>query len=310
MIHLLKHEALSNGDALRAVSVNRLRELQSEIEHFKTEPHLNNFQKWILNDLYTFEVPEKIDFPVKSIIIIAVPHPACARVEFVRNGQHYIFPSPIMSDFGNTDTYLNNFIAKNNFHAEFAPDLPLKRLAVRSGLSIYGRNNITYVDGMGSFFSYAAYYTDIPFEADDWTEMKQADICTHCTLCITSCPTGAIRHNRFLIDNEKCLSYLNESPDDFPDWVPVSAHHSVYDCLKCQMKCPMNKAYVNNIDVTVKFNEAETALLLERGASDSFPDALRRKTGILGFDAWIAAIPRNLEILFGQCDLNRGNTIC
>jgi len=31
------------------------------------------------------------------------------------------------------------------------PSLPLKLLAVRSGLARYGRNNITYVTGMGSF---------------------------------------------------------------------------------------------------------------------------------------------------------------
>ena len=308
MIHLLKQEALSRNNALKIVSVNRLHELKSDIEHFKIENQLNNFQKWIVNDLYSFEVP-KADFDIQSIVIIAIPHPAYAKVAFIRNGKCYYFPSPIMSDFGNTDRYLNHFMAKHGLHTRPAFKLPLKRLAARSGLSVYGRNNITYVDGMGSFFSYLACYTDLPCDEDDWTDMKQADMCTDCTLCLTSCPTKAIGHDRFLIDNTKCLSFLNESPEELPDWVPVSAHHSVYDCLKCQLKCPMNHAYANNVDTTITFDETETALLLESGDSDSFPSALKQKVMILGMDQWIRAIPRNLELLFEQSDSNRENAI-
>ena len=32
-------------------------------------------------------------------------------------------------------------------------NIPLKRLAVESGAAVYGRNNITYVDGLGSLYS-------------------------------------------------------------------------------------------------------------------------------------------------------------
>jgi epoxyqueuosine reductase len=38
----------------------------------------------------------------------------------------------------------------------------LKRLAVRSGLARYGRNNVTYVEGMGSFLELSASLTDMP----------------------------------------------------------------------------------------------------------------------------------------------------
>ena len=42
----------------------------------------------------------------------------------------------------------------------------MKLAAVRSGLAQYGRNNICYVEGMGSFFSFHAYLTDRVFEED------------------------------------------------------------------------------------------------------------------------------------------------
>jgi len=54
-------------------------------------------------------------------------------------------------------------------------NLPLKTLAVRSGLAKYGRNNITYIDGMGSFYRLVAYYTDIPPQENNWTEPHQKD---------------------------------------------------------------------------------------------------------------------------------------
>jgi epoxyqueuosine reductase len=71
-------------------------------------------------------------------------------------------------------------------------------------------------------------------------------------------PTEAIRTDRFLIDNEKCLSYLNESRRSFPEWLLKSVHHCVHDCLKCQIIYLMNKEHVENIVQPVQFTESET----------------------------------------------------
>jgi len=37
--------------------------------------------------------------------------------------------------------------------------VPIDRLAVRGGLATYGRNNVTYVPGMGSFHRLSAFYS-------------------------------------------------------------------------------------------------------------------------------------------------------
>jgi hypothetical protein len=55
-----------------------------------------------------------------------------------------------------------------------------RRLAVQSGLAEYGRNNITYVAGMGSNVRYAAFYTDIDGQDEVWRDVCNAEMCADC----------------------------------------------------------------------------------------------------------------------------------
>jgi len=301
MIELLKQKARVHGDKLQIIPIQRLQNLKDEIEAFKENEDLNGFQTWIVTGLYRFDVPE-VGFTIRSVILIAIPHPAYATVEFTRQGKKYTFLSLVMSDFDNTEKYLNDFLASKNYHATPAPNLPLKRLAVKSGLAVYGRNNICYIEEMGSCFSFAAYFSDMPCDHDNWIEMRRADMCTHCRVCLNNCPTGAIREDRFLIDNERCLSYFNEAAEDFPEWIPLSAHHCLYDCLKCQINCPMNKKHVNNVIGPIKFDEDETDILLAGSPFEAYPPDLKQKAKTLGLHQWPAGLPRNLRVLFELSD--------
>jgi len=298
MIKMLKEEAVEHGDKLQLIPIERLLNLHHELQAFEENEELNGFQKWIINDLYKFDVPE-VGFTIKSIILIALPHPSHAKIEFISRGEEYNFVSLVMPDFDRTEKYLKDFLAIKNYHIEEAPNIPMKRLAAQSGLAAYGKNNICYIEGMGSMFSFAAYFTDITCKEkeDDWSSMRHTDACANCLICQNNCPTGAIRADRFLIDNEKCLSFFNEGPGDFPDWLPTSAHHSLYDCLKCQMKCPMNKDYVNHMIGPIKFDENETDMLLTGNPYENFSPELKDKAKLLGFDKWLPAIPRNLKTL-------------
>lgn len=283
MVDLVKEEALAHGDKLKIISVERLKDLKNEIGIFSNTEDLNGFQKWIVGNIYDFDVPTA-DFEVKSVILVANPHPSYAKVEFERKGRTYHFKSLVMSDFSSTEKYLKELLASIDHHMQPVWKLPFKRLAAQTGLAAYGRNNICYVEGMGSFFSFAGYFSDIECNADDWQEMSHAEECANCRVCINNCPTGAIREERFLIDNERCLSYFNENPGAIPDWIPQSAHHCLYDCLKCQIICPINKKYVNNIMDTVIFNEEETEQLLVGSPMETFTPALMQKAKLLGLD--------------------------
>jgi epoxyqueuosine reductase len=303
MVELLKQEILIHGDKFQILSIERLKDLKKDIEDFKNNEDLNDFQKFIANSLYQFELPET-DFVIRSIIIIASPTPAYAKVVFDWQGKKIPLISLARSYVGKenaptaTKQYLTKFLKPTGYHIKDTSWLPLKSLAARSGLAVYGRNNITYVDGIGSFLTLVAYFSDIECKEDNWHEIRQMDNCSDCTACLKNCPTGAILKERFLINNEKCLSNLNESTGDFPEWLPKSAHNCIYDCLRCQNICPKNKDYIGNIIGPIEFDEVETDLLLSGKPIEEFSPALEKKVRFLGMDEWLSAIPRNLKVLF------------
>ena len=173
-----------------------------------------------------------------------------------------------------------------------ANNLPLKRLAVQSGFAVYGRNNICYINNLGRNFSFIAYFSDIPCDDNYWCGVELSPPCKKC------CPTGAIQRDSFLINNERCLSYWNESSKPFPEWIPSTAHHCVYDCLKCQIICPMNREQKNKIVGPIFFTELETNMLLSGLQYEQQPISLKKKVKFLGLHQWPDGIPKNLNILF------------
>jgi epoxyqueuosine reductase len=292
-----------NGEKFQIVRASLLEELEKEIRAFQSAEPLNNFQEWIVNDLYNFTLPES-GFPLESILLIAIPHPLYSEVTFQHSHKQYHCISLVSSDFEGARNAVKRESARMGFRALEAKNLPLKRLAVQSGFSIYGRNNITYIDGLGSHFSYLAFYTDIPPAVSALVPVGVSASCRNCRACIRNCPTGAIRQDIFLIDNEKCLSCLNESADPFPDWVPAAAHHSLYDCIKCQIVCPMNKNHRDNKGKHVHFTEEETEIMLAGTSFGDYPARLKEIGGYLGLDQWPEGIAKNIKVLIDREDGN------
>lgn len=310
MIAQLAGEFERHGQQGRVVPVERLGDLRAELDEFgRTEP-LNGFQRYIISEMYHLELPE-LHFPVRSVIVAASPVPAYARVVFEWQGERIPLTSLAHAFPGRPEpsaeiaNYLGAVLAPAGYHLAPAETLPLKRLAARSGLATYGRNNICYVPGMGSFMNLYAFYSDLPADAQvtgdvlagGWHDIGPMAACDGCDACLDACPTGAIRPQRFLIDNERCLSCYNEGPGEFPDWLPRSVHHCLYDCLRCQLACPENAAYAGRVIGPIDFDSDETALLLAGKPLDEFPAALQDKVRLLGMDPCLAAIPRNLALL-------------
>lgn len=287
-----------DGEKHVLVPIDRLRRLEKEIAAFRTDEALNGFQRWIVGSLYRFRVPET-GFDIRSIFLIAIPHPLYSRVTFARGGRKYASRCLVVSDFGKTDRALKTMLRGSDANIVQARDLPLKRLAVQSGLAVYGRNNITYIPGRGSNFSYAAYFTDIACAGSEWRSLGLAPSCAGCSVCLKACPTGAIREDRFLIDTDRCLSYLNESGAPFPEWLDASVHHTVYDCLKCQLACPLNRDQANKTGRDIDFDEDETGVLLAGTRYEQYPQGMREKTAYLGMDQWPQGIAKTLKILTG-----------
>jgi epoxyqueuosine reductase len=178
-------------------------------------------------------------------------------------------------------------------------NLPLKLLAVRTGLAKYGRNNVCYVKGMGSFLRLVAVYSDMPCTEDSWQELKMMENCKEGHSCSQACQSGAIASDRFLLRAERCITYHNEKPANipFPSWIDSRWHNSVIGCSRCQTICPQNRRFIK-FEVQEEFSEQEIAMLLKKPTTSNLPAKAIEKLEKLGLTEELSLLPRNLEVLF------------
>ncbi|MCU0859889.1 MAG: hypothetical protein MUE55_04835 [Thermoplasmata archaeon] len=175
--------------------------------------------------------------------------------------------------------------------------LPLKLLSARSGIVRYGRNNITYVEGNGSFHRLGAIYTSIEPDGEGLVPPMALPKCRTCRACVKACPTGAVCGDRFLVRAEKCLTRFNERTADrpFPRWISPSWHNSLLGCMKCQLVCPYNGGVLERRKDGVSFSEAETSYLLKGAFRGEKAKTMGRKLRRAGVDP--ALLPRNLAVM-------------
>jgi len=151
--------------------------------------------------------------------------------------------------------------------------VPAKLLAVRTGLAEYGRNNITYVPGLGSYARLGALCTDADLgvtKADarngEWTAAPHSfmEQCADCGICQRACPTGCIPEDGTVVDASRCLTEANENEGAWPPWVPADSHNCLYGCMLCQKPCPADRMHRDHhIEIVAEFDRDETALILE-----------------------------------------------
>ncbi len=123
----------------------------------------------------------------------------------------------------------------------FVDSAPLleKAWGREAGLGWPGKHSILINRKIGSFFFLGVIVINIDFEYDQPVE---EDHCGTCTLCIDSCPTGAINNNR-TIDTRRCVAYLTlESKTRVPDDLVMKLEGRAFGCDKCQDVCPWNKS--------------------------------------------------------------------
>jgi epoxyqueuosine reductase len=177
--------------------------------------------------------------------------------------------------------------------------LPEKLLVVRSGLGAYGRNNVSYVPGLGSFYRPIVLYSDAPCPEDQWHDLQMLERCQSCVACRRACPTGAITAGRFVLRAGRCLTLHNERATEvpFPAWIDPAAHNCLVGCLHCQRVCPENREIWSRVVDGATFTEEETALLREGVPLDQLPATTLDKLQQSGLvDLW-QTLPRNLSAL-------------
>ena len=298
----LFHKIEERGWKGRIVPIERLADLKEAIcsryGHGLVDETLYREQL----GFFSFDPP--VDLPgALSIAIVAVPTPQM-RIVFAWQGKRVpvVVPPTYVSYTPRTESVqaiLAGWLEHEGYRLA-KPQLPLKTLAVRSGLAEYGRNNICYVPGMGSFLQLVGAFSDLPCDGDPWQEPKAPDRCQSCVACLRHCPTKAITEDRFLLRAERCLTYHNEAARDFPSWIDPSWHHCLIGCLRCQTTCSENRAVLEWFEDRAEFSEQETNLFLQGVPLDRLPLETVSKMKSLEINEDYRLLCRNLSMIIGH----------
>lgn len=112
-----------------------------------------------------------------------------------------------------------------------------KPLALRAGLGFRGKNTLVINPEMGSFFFIGGIALNIELETDTAGSFKG---CGRCSLCVKSCPTGAL--SDYKLNVERCITAWNRTEtEDVPPFIAQHRKTLALACDVCQQVCPYNK---------------------------------------------------------------------
>jgi len=257
---------------------------------------------FIRNAVKRFNDRKKPDIPFEplSFLIAAFPSDPAQVIFQTEKGRFAIPIPPTYLDYTEERKLLEDALKSVDVDCltAYVEGISQKLLAVCCGLGRFGRNNICYIDGLGSYCDLHAFYTDIPCDGEYYPP-SFLDGCETCKLCEKNCPTGAIGKHP-VIDATRCLTMLNEHSDPMPDWLPGNVHHTLIGCLRCQEICPYNLAIPPRTTHTLELDAAETQALLVLSA-DSLPPALTKKLQTFGMHEFtIAVLGRNAKLVLNK----------
>jgi len=287
------------------MSVSHLAEMQAFMDKLRDENKISRnpvFRGYIYPKNAGPGIPENFK-DAKSLIIVAVAQsPQIATFQHRGQTRTTVIPPGYYDDGVKLEDYMKvvreDIVRDPKARIELAGRVFIKQAAVRSGLGTYGRNNICYVDGMGSFLALVPFLTNVEFPQDHWRKPTLLAECAQCDICYSACPTGAITRENFVIDAGKCISLFNEVPGEFPNFILPSMHNSLMGCMKCQDKCPANEKYLAAAEKLEPVTEEETKKILDGTPDDALLKSLGRK--LKSFGASKEGFPtftRNLRML-------------
>jgi epoxyqueuosine reductase len=290
----------------RTLPVSRFAELQAEYDKYKNDSGISR-NKAFRDEVTPLNFKVPADFSNAKSVVVMATFAKLMYVNFHLDGKtiRVMVPPQYYADDMNAEK-LKSIIQKDIVKradsrvVDISNRVPLKPLAAHSGLGRYGRNNLIFVEGMGTFNLLAAFLTDQTFPEDNWTAINILDACRRCDHCDRICPTGSISRSNFLLNIDRCITLYNENPGDFPNWIMKSSHHALMGCVRCQDPCPENSGFSSVTGNLEDISEEETQKILNGISDDTLLKALQRKLKDFPAAESKATFPvltRNLNVL-------------
>ncbi len=290
----------------RTLPVSRFRELQAEYDKSLASQYYTRakaFRDQVAS--LSFKVPA--DFPAAKSVVVVAAFTKAMYARFTLDGTQFrlLVPPQYYADDMN-EAKLRGIVQKEIIKntksriVDISNSVPLKLLAARSGLGLYGKNNLIFVDGMGNYNLLYAFLTDHAFAEDNWTQLDILGRCRRCDHCVRSCPTDCFLNGVLPFNIDRCVTLYNERPGAFPNWMMRSSHTALMGCLRCQDSCPENGGYSRLSEMLEDVSEEETRKILNGMADDALLKSLQRKLRQFPATASKETFPiltRNLSVL-------------
>lgn len=213
----IKHQALKNGVQLCGIApINRFDDAPvgfSPLDLFPQTQSVISFGKQIPKSLLNLST--YIPYTVADSVVLADTHRVALELSLYIESHGYsavMVPSEPY-EYWDTETMTGKGIVS------------LKHLAHKSGLGVFGRNQLLYNPQIGNLMKLGAVLTDAILEPDDVIE---TEICSPtCNLCEKNCPSNAI--SSVGVEQKKCRLNTEKSNAKGID---------IYSCNTCRKICP------------------------------------------------------------------------
>jgi epoxyqueuosine reductase len=288
------------GFAHRLADVSVARELADVLAGLRDRGEVAGSLLDEYSESLTFSCPDEVGTP-RVLIVVASRSPVLkVRFQLASGPFEAVIPPTYVSTSGRERCLevMRSVLGPAGYKVGRAR-IPVKLLAVRTGLAQYGRNNVAYVRNMGSLVRLDAFCTDAPLHVEDYRTKGswRLSCCPPCRNCHHVCPTGCIPYDGKLIDATRCLSYFNEHEEEWPEWLSPLGHNSLVGCMLCQERCPANRVHLRMPPVVAEFDRDETNWILRDLPAEQLPAGVRAKLAALDLEDYSTVLGRNLRAL-------------
>ncbi|MDO9510172.1 MAG: tRNA epoxyqueuosine(34) reductase QueG [Bacteroidales bacterium] len=242
--NFLKEKAFEAGFDFFGVSLPAVLEREAEALKVRSALSYTASMSYLDRDIDKRSNPALVNAGLKSIISVAVNY--SPSIKQLTSGRYKLARYAHGKDYHGVihemlDILCNSIreVTKPDLLKTFVDDTGLieKAWAVRAGLGSIGKNTLL-ITPKGSFFFLGEILTDIELEP---TNAIEKDICGDCSLCMESCPTGALVGARTL-DARRCLSYQTiENKEGIAKEYFGHGSGFIFGCDICQDVCPYNQ---------------------------------------------------------------------